>query len=137
MDEEPPAEPGTYDDEPERRSPLPWILGAIGALAIAGLAGWGIWAAVDDDDDDDSEVAGAQSAVIEIDDGFSEGQLALAVGDAVDLTNEGDDDCRLTANGAPLGTIGGGDSLTLSTEQTGVYLIQCEGVDDILELTVE
>jgi plastocyanin len=139
VQQQPSRETRGYYEEPKHRNPVPWILGGIGALAVAGLAAWGIWAAVDDDDDDDdSDVAGVQSESVDIDDGgFSEGDLEISVGDSVEFNHEGDEDCQLTANGASVATVSGGESYTWTAQERGVYLIQCEGQDDILEVTVE
>ncbi len=133
------SESRTYYEEPRGRGPWPWVLGGAGALVVAGLAAWGIWAIVDDDDDDaTSDVAGVQSDSVDIEnDGFSEGDLEISIGDSIEFTNDGDDDCQMTANGAPVGNIAPGGSANFIPDETGVFLFQCEGVDDILEVTVE
>lgn len=129
---------GAYE-EPRSGAPWGWIVGIVGALVVAGLAGWGIWAAVDDDDDDDSsDVAGVQSESVDIESGgFSENDLEVNVGDSVDFTHDADDDCELLANGTSLTTVSMNSSYTWTAEETGVFLFECDGVDGILSVTVD
>ncbi|MGH2608780.1 MAG: hypothetical protein ACRDHF_06775 [Tepidiformaceae bacterium] len=123
------TQPAAYHVEPggPGASILWWALAGLGMLVIAGLVGLGIWAA-NEDDENRSDVAGAQSQAVTIDDqGFTAQQAEIDLGDSVDLANVGDEECALAANGEPVTVIRAGESYAWPAPEAGRFTLTCDG----------
>lgn len=113
-----------------------WALGGAGVLIIAVLVSLAVWAA-NEDDQNLSDVAGAQSQSVTIEDqGFTAQQAEIDIGDAVELTNVGSEDCPLATNGEPVTIIRAGDGYSWSSPDAGRYTLTCEGRSGQLQVTV-
>ncbi len=130
--------PATEYVEPGREGVgiLWWTFAAVGLVVIAGLVGLAVWAA-NEDDENRTDVAGVQSEAVDInDDGFAAQQAEIDIGDAVELTNEGSEDCALAANGAPVTVVRPGQTFDWSSTTPGRTTLTCEGRSGELQVTV-
>jgi plastocyanin len=125
----------TYVEPARGPGALWWSLCGLGVLVIAALVSLAVWAA---NEDDDSDVAGVQSQSVDItdDEGFTAEQAEIDIGDAVELTNTGSEDCALAVDGAPVTVIGPGTTYSWTAAEAGDYTFACDGRPGEMRVTV-